>query len=159
MVSENCISFYVHIGCCSSAHPLIPLSTSRGFITKSFARSKDSCRDLFFSTTLPDEELVRFQQKLSECSPVGLLNVRTLSSELPLPPLEKSIFAAEDIRNRVFVGGGLDDQVVDPPAVDELASYFDVSPKFWAGMAHDVMLDTKWNLVADDLEKWISESF
>lgn len=134
-------------------------SARRGFITKSYARSKDSCRELFFSTTLPDEELVRFQEKLAECSPVGLLNVRELPSELPLPPLEKSIFAGDEVYKRVFVGGGLDDQVVDPPAVEELASYFDVKPKFWAGLAHDVMLDTKWKVVAEDLEKWISECF
>jgi pimeloyl-ACP methyl ester carboxylesterase len=128
-----------------------------GFITKSFAKSPEACRELFFSNDLPKSTLDMYQKKLAECSPVALLDVRTLSKELPLPPVDEGIFAGEQ---KAFVGGGLEDCVVDAPAIDEAAAYYNVKAVKWPNMAHDVMLDTRWEQVAQDVAAWLeNETF
>lgn len=129
-----------------------------GFITKSFLKNPKACRELFFSSSLPEDTLLSYQEKLVQnSSNVALLDVRNLSSELPIAPVTTSIFS--DGKVKAFVGGGLDDMVVDPEAVQELAEYFSVEPTFWGGLAHDVMLDTKWETVAESLHDWLEEYF
>ena len=125
-----------------------------GFITKSFLKDPKACRELFFSESLPEETLLSYQKKMVEnSSTVALLDVRNLSSELPIAPLDRSVFSNGSVN--AFVGGGLDDMVVDPPAIQELAEYFSVEPVFWDDVAHDVMLDTSWATVAESLHSWL----
>lgn len=125
-----------------------------GFITKSFLKNAEACRELFFSSSLPEEKLILYQQKLVEnSSNVALLDVRNLSSELPVAQMTSSIFTNGTVK--AFVGGGLNDMVVDPPAIKELAEYCSVEPVFWDDMAHDVMLDTNWEKVAKSLHSWL----
>jgi pimeloyl-ACP methyl ester carboxylesterase len=119
-------------------------------VTKSFARSAASCRATFFSADLPQEDLLRYQRQLSASSPVRLLDLRALGEELPLPPLP-----AAAARLPAFVGGGEDDLVVDPPAVAEAAAYFGAEAVMWPGMAHDCMLDTRWEGAAQGLRRWL----
>lgn len=128
-----------------------------GFISKSFRKDTAACRELFFSEDLAEDRLLEYQTKLAQCSDVALLDVRKLSSQVPLPPLDQSIFVDGNVR--AFVGGGTNDCVVDPPAVEEAAAYFGVAPALWDNMAHDVMLDTRWERVAKDINTWIKESF
>lgn len=132
---------------------LTSLRITWAFITKAFARNEDSCKELFFSDDIPRKEFAKYQRQLSKCSPVGLLDVRKLSSELPLPSLNRHISSSGDLR--AFVGGGKDDLVVDIPAVAEAASYFGVDPVYWESMAHDIMLDTRWRNVAGDLKDFL----
>ena len=117
---------------------------------KSFARSKDACRATFFSPDLPDADLARYQAQLAACSPVRLLDLAALARELPLPPLPPAAAALP-----AFVGGGDADLVVDLAAVEESAGYCGVRPTVWEGMAHDCMLDTRWQEAADSLLAWL----
>jgi len=127
-----------------------------GFITKSFLKDPKACRELFFSSSLPEDTLLAYQKKLVDnSSPVALLDVRNLSSELPIAPVNPSMFSTGSVN--AFVGGGLDDMVVDPPAIQELADYFSVEPVLWDDLAHDVMLDTKWEHVAESLHSWLKD--
>lgn len=122
-----------------------------GFISKSFAKNVEDCRWLFFPDDMPESILKIYQAKLAACSPARLLDLRALNEELPVtwkggaPPNEL----------KAFVGGGGSDRVVDIEAVHELAQFFNVPPRIWDGAAHDVMLDTRWRLVADDLLEWL----
>lgn len=47
--------------------------------------------------------------------------------------------------------------VLLPPlqAVEETANYFNVTPILMEGLAHDCMLDTRWESVAQELEAWL----
>lgn len=69
---------------------------------------------------------------------------------LPLPALPP---AAK--RVPAFVGGGSTDIVVDWPAVEETAAWFGVQPQRWERMAHDCMLDTRWEAAAQSLRTWL----
>lgn len=48
-------------------------------------------------------------------------------------------------------------QVVDVQAIKELAEAFKVQPIVLPRMAHDVMLDTRWEQTAQELEKWLQD--
>lgn len=126
------------------------------FVTKSFARSLDSCRDTFFSQDIPLEKLEKYQKMLAECSPVRLLDLSTLNKELPLPPVSFAGKRSTAGVPAVFVGGGVNDRVVDMQAVMETAEYFGVEPVFWDRMAHDCMLDTRWEETAQSLKEWLT---
>ncbi|KAL4445877.1 hypothetical protein ABPG77_009076 [Micractinium sp. CCAP 211/92] len=120
------------------------------FVGKSFARSLDEARFTFFSEDLPKGDLIRYQQQLADCSPVRLLDLAALNKVLPLPALPP---AARGLP--AFVGGGSTDLVVDWQAVQETAAWFGVQPTKWEDMAHDCMLDTRWEQAAASLRKWL----
>lgn len=124
------------------------------FVAKSFAKSLDACRETFFSADIPEADLRRYQAQLAACSPVRLLDLGALNKELPLPPLPAAAAGLP-----AFVAGGVDDLVVDPLAVAEAAAYFGVQPVMWDGMAHDCMLDTRWERAAVDLWDWLRAEF
>jgi len=130
------------------------LKITWAFVGKSFARSLDACRDTFFSPDIPLEDLKKFQAQLADCSPVRLLDLGALNKALPLPALP---LAARGLP--AFVGGGSDDLVVDLPAIEESAHYFGVQPVLWEDMAHDCMLDTRWETAAASLKCWLDDEF
>ena len=121
------------------------------FVTKSFARNVDACRETFFSPDIPEADLLRYQAKLAACSPVRLLDLTLLNKELPILPLPRAIKG----NLPAFVGGGETDLVVDTPAVSETAAYLGVDAVFWPDTAHDCMLDSRWETVAASLRRWI----
>lgn len=132
------------------------LKITWAFVTKSFARSLDSCKETFFSNDIPEEDLICYQAKLAACSPVKLLDLRTLNSQLPLTfPVDPTFWA----NLKIYVAGGETDLVVDPPAVEELAAFFGVRAHLFTQVAHDCMLDTRWETVASGLADWIEETF
>lgn len=131
------------------------LKITWAFVAKSFARSVESCKETFFSDDIPDEELTRYQVRLAACSPIKLLDLRTLNSQLPLTlPIDP-----RSMNLKIYVAGGETDLVVDPPAVEELASFFGVKPRLFRQVAHDCMLDTRWEDVASSLADWMADSF
>jgi len=122
-----------------------------GFVFKSFQKSLDAARELFFSEDLPKEELERYQKQLAACSPVRLIDLSDVNKQvpLPLPPAHAP---------PAFVLGGEDDKVVDVQAVQELAEAYKVKPIILPKMAHDCMLDTRWEQAASELEKWLMDT-
>ena len=54
----------------------------------------------------------------------------------------------------VLVMGGRDDFVVDEQGVEDTAKAFGVEPVFLPGVAHDLMLDTRWETAAGALYEW-----
>lgn len=91
----------------------------------------------------------RYQAELAKCSSVRLLDLSDVTKQVPLPA------PAPGSTPPVFVLGGEDDNVVDVPAVQELASYYGVEPLVIPGLAHDCMLDTRWQVAASELRGWL----
>lgn len=130
--------------------PLLAARVTWGFIAKSFVKSKEACRELFFSSDLPEADLERYQKQLAECSSVRLMDLQDVNKQVPLPKPPKG-----SIIPPVFVFGGKGDVVVDVESVYETASYFGVTPVVLDNVAHDCMLDTRWESVAKKLDTWI----
>ncbi|KAF5840806.1 esterase-like protein [Dunaliella salina] len=113
-----------------------------GFVFKSFQKSLDAARELFFSDDLPQEDLERKRRRKGYKAVPAMV-------PLPAPPAHAP---------PAFVLGGEDDKVVDIEAVQELASVYKVKPIILPKMAHDCMLDTRWEQAAIELERWLLET-
>jgi len=117
------------------------------FISRNFERDSAVCRDTFFSDTLPEAELERFRARIAGSCSVRLLDLRALDEELPIERLPQP--------TPVFVLGAEDDLIVDREGVQETAEWAGADPVFVASLAHDVMLDTRWEAAAQELEQWL----
>jgi alpha-beta hydrolase superfamily lysophospholipase len=134
--------------------PLAAARLTYGFIARSFARSADEARFMFFSDDLPAEDLGRYQALLAAGSPARLLDLGALKAELPvpLPPTDVLVNLPR------FVGGGADDAIVDAEALAEAVAWLGLPPgteRIWPRTAHDCMLDTRWEAAARDVLGWL----
>ncbi|EFJ47672.1 hypothetical protein VOLCADRAFT_117779 [Volvox carteri f. nagariensis] len=137
--------------------PIMSLKLTWGFIARTFASSRTACRELFFSSDLPEDKLDRYQKFLAAASPTRLLDLRDMNAQVPLPPPSPHAPPA-------FVLGAAQDTVVDPEAVQasgwarggELASYYGTQGVLLQDLAHDCMLDTRWQRAAAELETWLA---
>ncbi|KAF8063781.1 RWDD3 [Scenedesmus sp. PABB004] len=119
------------------------------FVGKSFAKSVDEAVYAFFSDDLPPADAARYQAQLAACSPTRLLDLRDMQAQVPLPRPDPASAPP------AFVLGGLDDKVLDEQAFRELAEAYGVEAVVLPGLAHDVMLDTRWQAAADSLRGWL----
>ncbi|GAX83394.1 hypothetical protein CEUSTIGMA_g10819.t1 [Chlamydomonas eustigma] len=127
---------------------LLSLRVTYGFIAKTFTKDANACRELFFSRDLPETDLLRYQNELSKCSPVRLMDLQDVNKQVPLSKPEGEL-------PPIFVLGGKNDVVVDEEAIQETAKQFAVDPIIVDDVAHDCMLDTRWEEVARRLENWL----
>ena len=130
------------------------------FVFRTFEKNIEVARETFFSKDIPRDMLQRYHAKLAEASPVRLLDLANLNKKLPLPPLPNDFFDPKDRKSRmpVLVAGGTNDLVVDVPALEEAAIYFGTEPILIDDMAHDCMLDTRWENMAQAIQKWLDEN-
>ncbi|KAG1658520.1 hypothetical protein FOA52_009863 [Chlamydomonas sp. UWO 241] len=128
--------------------PLLSLRVTYGFIAKTFVNNLDACRELFFSESLPENEMRRYQAQLAQCSGVRLMDLQDVNKQVPLP-------APPSHCPPVLVLGARNDVVVDVPAIEETAAYFSTTPVIIEDLAHDCMLDTNWGKAAGKIDSWL----
>ncbi|KAK9867141.1 hypothetical protein WJX84_004221 [Apatococcus fuscideae] len=129
--------------------PLLGVRLTWGFITKSFLRSKSACREMFFSNDLPEADIDRYQQLFrAEAGKVPVVDVKALNSNLPLP-------RPCSLHCPVLVLGCSNDRIVDRQGVEETAAHFGAQAVMLPDLAHDLMLDTRWQQAADALLQWM----
>ncbi|KIZ05772.1 hypothetical protein MNEG_2183 [Monoraphidium neglectum] len=131
---------------------MLSMRITWAFVAKSFATSLDACREAFFSPELPEADLKRYQAQLAAGSPVRLLDLQDMNKQVPLPRPPPPANGAAPLPR--FVLGGEGDNVVDIEAVQELAQYCGVQPVVVSGLAHDCMLDVRWEEAARQLRAW-----
>lgn len=61
-------------------------------------------------------------------------------------------------RTRVpaMVIGATDDAIIDASDIRSAARFYGVEPLFFSGMHHDMMLEPRWEEVADAIRQWVS---
>ncbi|PNW83982.1 hypothetical protein CHLRE_04g213100v5 [Chlamydomonas reinhardtii] len=129
--------------------PILSLKLTWGFVARSFATSLTACRELFFSADIPADKLEKYQKLLAAASPTRLIDLKDMNAQVPLP-------APPATAPPAFVLGGVEDKVVDTQAVEELARHYGTQPVLLPAVAHDCMLDTRWEQAAQELEKWLA---
>ena len=127
------------------------LRVTWAFISRGFETDAALCRDTFFSPTLTESELVRYQSAIAASTPgkTRLLDLRHLNNDLPVakpaaptPPL-------------LVLGAALD-AVVDAQGVRDTATWVGAPPPtFVAACGHDVMLDACWRDAAQAVHGWL----
>ena len=129
------------------------LKITYAFITKAFGTNPKLCRECFFSTDIAEEDVERFTREIKHSSRLRMLDLKALNSELPVPKP-----TGVNAKVPVLVVGGDSDFVVDRQGLEETAAWYDSEagrPVVLPNAAHDVMLDTRWLVAAQTIEKWI----
>ncbi len=123
---------------------------------RGYRTSPSSCRFLFFSEDLPEEDLRKYFAQLAAAGQLRLTDGRARpDNAVPKAPPSGGWQNMPGVR--VFVGYGKQDLLVDQEAAIETAAYFGASaPVVWEGVAHDCMLDTRWQDVSASLLSWLN---
>jgi alpha-beta hydrolase superfamily lysophospholipase len=129
------------------------------FIAASFAKDAKTCRECFLSAQAPDSLVEAVRSKIAaNLSPLRLIDLTDMNKRVPLPP--PSAQAATPAPALVL--RGVEDGVVDAEAAEELAAWCGGGKSKTTrveieGLAHDVMLDVRWEEAARELVAWLEK--
>ena len=101
-------------------------------------------REAFFSKDLPEEELRRYWKLMQDDAFLGFLDMVRL--DLPNPA---------NVTTPILVLGAGRDNMLTPAEVRATARAYNTRAEFIAGVAHNVMLESRWQAVADRILLWL----
>lgn len=154
------------------------LQLSWGFITSDFQRNLDFCRETFFDSNMSNYDAQLYQSKIKSSTKQALFDLRQLKQDLPMQKMKPQVpvLVLAGDADRIVVGDSFCSSSrgrgwcqfmfncfwllvkQDGVGVEETASFYDTKPIFLPNVAHDVMLDTQWQLVADKIHSWLENS-
>lgn len=129
--------------------PIAAFKVTRSLAAKAFQTSLPLCRETFFSSTMEDHLVQRYQTLMKESSRMPLFDLRKLNASLPVPKVPESSI-------KVLVLGASDDFIVDAKGLSETGGFYGVSPVCIEGVAHDMMLDCSWEKGAEVILSWVN---
>lgn len=103
-------------------------------------------RDMFFSDDLPKAEFQRYHKQLSQSPSIMPITSADMQMKLTLGPHSLP---------PVIAVGGEDDGIVMRYQLEDAADFFRTNAVVVPKVAHDVMLDTRWQRTADVLVDWL----
>nr|XP_027075324.1 uncharacterized protein LOC113699276 isoform X1 [Coffea arabica] len=131
--------------------PIAAFKVTLSLAAKAFQTSLPLCKETFFSVSLEDQLVLRYQKLMTESSRMPLFDLRKLNASLPVPSVNNSCA-------KILVLGANDDFIVDMEGLNETGRFCGASPICLEGVAHDMMLDCSWEKGAEALLLWLSGS-
>jgi pimeloyl-ACP methyl ester carboxylesterase len=128
-------------------HPLDFLMVNLSLSLWPLVNSETKAKRLFFSDTMSDELVLDYSRRLQDESYLGFLDMLAFA----LPKTDR-------ISTEIAVYGGEKDVIFPPARVRDTARTYGVEPQMFPDMAHDMMLDRGWELVADRIIAEISRT-
>lgn len=129
--------------------PVAAFKVTLSLAAKAFQNSLPLCKETFFSVSIEDQLVLRYQKLMTESSRMPLFDLRKLNASLPVPSVNNS-------STKILVLGANDDFIVDMEGLQETGRFYGVSPICLEGVAHDMMLDCSWEKGAEVLLLWLS---
>ncbi|KAJ1391430.1 Alpha/Beta hydrolase fold [Sesbania bispinosa] len=128
----------------------VPPSGNSGLVWRYlFSNPIAAFKETFFSATMEDHVVKRYQELMKESSRMPLFDLRKLNASLPVP-------SVPNLPLEVLVLGASNDFIVDEEGLKETAKFYGVSPICVEGVAHDMMLDTSWEKGAEVILSWLN---
>jgi len=103
-------------------------------------------REAFFSAEMPEEQIAGYQKRLQDES------FRSYLDELGL-----NLVRPKRIKTPLLVIGAQDDMVIPQKGVRATARTYGTNAVIFPDMAHDVMLEEGWQVVADRILEFLKE--
>ncbi|XP_058736267.1 uncharacterized protein LOC131608753 [Vicia villosa] len=128
--------------------PVAAFKVTYSLAAKGFQSSISLCKETFFSATMADHDVKRYQELMKESSRMPLFDLRKLNASLPVPSVPNSSL-------KVLCLGANNDFIVDAEGLKETAEFYGESPVYVEGVAHDMMLDTSWEKGAEVILSWL----
>lgn len=128
-------------------HPFIFAKVNLTLSLLPFIATPQLTREAFFSEDLPDEQLMIYCKQMQDDSFMAFLDMVAL--DLPKP---------EKIKTPMLVLGAALDNMISPHNIEATASAYNTKAEIIPGVAHNSMLELKWQAVADRILNWLKEN-
>ena len=128
-----------------------PLDVLRANATLSllpFISDPERAQRLLFSAAMSRDDVVRHHRLLEDESMLGALDCLALER-----------VAANEVRSPIHVMGAADDAIVAGYEIEATARAYGVEALVFDDVAHDMMLDPNWRIVADSMIKKLDAQF
>ena len=127
-------------------HPLAFLKANLTWSLFPIIGTLELTREAFFSEDIPSEKLNKYFNRLQDESYLAFLDMMLF--KLPKP---------EKVSTEMLILGAEDDAIFRPDENEVTAAAYNQRPEIFKGMAHDMMLENKWQMVADRIMEWLAE--
>ncbi|MGB8505614.1 alpha/beta hydrolase, partial [Mycobacterium sp.] len=129
-----------------------PIPFVKGNLSLSLAplvATPELARDLFFSASMPDDQVEKYQQRLQDESYLAFLDMVAFD-----------LVKSERV-NRVpmLLLWGENDNIVSQRQMRRTAAIYDIQAEFFPDMGHGMILETGWQAVAERMLGWLNENF
>jgi pimeloyl-ACP methyl ester carboxylesterase len=128
--------------------PLDALRSNATFSLLPFVSDPDRARRLLFSVAMSGDDVVRYHRQLQDDSMLGALDCLALER-----------VAVSQVRSPVYVLGAADDAVVAGYEIKATAKAYRTEAIVFDNVAHDMMLDPNWRIVADSIIEKLDAQF
>jgi len=125
-------------------HPLIFAKVNLTFSLYPLVASPSLTREAFFSDSLPAEQVQKYWERMQDESFLGFLDM--LAFNLPSP---------KKVKTPILVLGASKDTVFSPAEIEATARAYNTTAEIYEDMAHDMMLEPKWESVAERISDWL----
>ena len=126
-----------------------PLVFAKTNLTLSLApviATPELAREAFFSADYPDEQLRSYWSLMQNESYMAFVDMVALN--LPRP---------KKVKTPVLVLGAARDNMLNPGEIEATARAYHTQAQIVPGVAHDSMLETRWESVAERILVWLTE--
>lgn len=127
-------------------HPIRFLKTNLTLSLYPIVNSVQRCKEMFYSDDIAATDLDRYFSQLQDESFRAFMDMMFFKSP-----------DSQQIKKPVLVLGGENDKALSPEKVKKTAAMFDTEAHIFPGTAHNMMLESNWQRVADKMINWIEE--
>lgn len=130
----------------AARHPLAFLTANLTLRLYPIIGTPKLAQEAFFSEEMPKEKVRAYFARLQDESYCAYLDMMGL--DLPRP---------KAIDNPLLVLGAANDTIFNRRQVEATAIAYNTQPQIFPNMAHDMMLETGWQAVADRIIGWLKQ--
>ncbi len=127
-------------------HPLIFAMVNLKLSLYPLVATPALAREVFFSASMAESEVENYWKQLQDESFLGFLDMLILN--LPRP---------KKVKTPMLVLGAENDTVFHPDEIKATARAYNTEAEIFEGMAHDMMLEPAWQLVAERIIAWLKQ--
>lgn len=127
-------------------HPLVFARVNLKLSFFQLVATPGLARDAFFSEDLSDDQVLAYWKQMKEESFLAFLDMLALN--LPKPAKVKA---------PLLVIGAARDANIRPKEIEATARAYNAQSEIITGVAHDMMLEIRWQAVADRILVWLKE--
>ena len=125
-------------------HPLVFMKSNLLMSMRPMLGSPQLAKEALFSADMPEDKVMQYFSRLQDESYRAYLDM--MGPNLPQP---------ERVQTPMLVMGAADDNLISPAEVEATAHAYHTQAEMFPGMAHDMMLETGWQTVADRILGWL----
>jgi len=127
-------------------HPLILLKVNLTMRLYPVVGSPKLTREAFFSEDMDSDMVEEYFHQIQDESYRAFLDM--MFFQLPKP---------DKVTTDLLILGAEKDTVFTMSEIKQTAAAYGITPEFFNGMAHDMMLEKEWQKVADRIMAWLGE--